>query len=67
MQLGYQSFNAGSFTPASYTNLQEVMPAPATASGSANYQTAVAIVPGFRPCFAGRDRLSAVAPAGKCA
>jgi len=45
MQLGYQSFNAGSFTPASYTNLQEAMPAPATASGSANYQTAVAIVP----------------------
>ena len=45
MQLGYQSFAAGSFTPASYTNLQEAMPAPGTASYGTNYQTAVAIVP----------------------
>jgi hypothetical protein len=45
MQLGYQVFNGGSLTPPSYTNVQEAIPAPATAAASMNYLTAVAVIP----------------------
>ncbi|MDE2106940.1 MAG: hypothetical protein KGL39_57530 [Patescibacteria group bacterium] len=45
LQLGYQVFNAGALSPASYTNLSEAVAAPAVAGDVAEYLTAVAEIP----------------------
>ena len=45
IQVGYQTFTSGSFTPASYTSNVEAMPAAGVAQNALTYQTATAIIP----------------------
>ncbi len=67
LQLGYQVFNAGALSPASYTNVSEAMAAPATAGNVAEYLTAVAVIPsaalvslGWINCVLTRESLNAL-------